>query len=395
MDIAQAARELLRKNRRTTDGHQYTLPSPDSYPYQWLWDSCFHAIALATFEPEAAKAELRALLSKQFENGMLPHMIYWEPSSLHRYEWGLRGTSALTQPPMVAYAAWEVYKRTNDRGFIEEAYPALQRFYQYLISRRDPRDHHLVGIINPDESGEDDSPRFDKVLNVPHDISAADHLRRRLELVDANRACNFDAELCMSRHFWVKDVSFNSILVKNLETLGHIASLLGKRDDENFCMLHLGLIKDAMRERLFADGMFYSSAGQDYELLRVETWAGFAPLFADLYSPEEAESVVHARLSDKETFWSPHGVRTVSRRELSYRPNNGFWRGSVWMAPHWFLYKGLVAYGFAKEAAQIRDASLALIEKSGFREYYNPETGEGYGARDFTWGALVLDMIET
>ncbi|MDP3958307.1 MAG: hypothetical protein Q8Q36_02490 [bacterium] len=393
MDIAREARKLLEENRRVTGDHQYTVPSGDHYPYQWLWDSCFHAIALASFEPEAAKAELRSLFSKQFMNGMLPHMIYWEPGALHKYEWGTAGTSALTQPPMVAYAAWEIYKRTNDRAFIEETYPSLLRFYHYLISERDPRDHHLVGIINPDESGEDDSPRFDAVLNVPPDVSAAEHLRRRLELVEANRACNFDAELCMSRHFWVKDVPFNSILAKNLEIMGHIASLLGNHDDENFCMLHLGLVKDAMRERLFADGMFYSSTGQDYKLLRVETWAGFAPLFADLYKPEEAESVVRERLFDPETFWSPHGVRTVSRREPSYR-SDGFWRGSTWMAPHWFLYKGLVAYGFAKEAAQIRNASAALIEQSGFREHYNPETGEGYGARDFTWGTLILDMIE-
>jgi len=28
----------------------------------------------------------------------------------------------------------------------------------------------------------------------------------------------------------------------------------------------------------------------------------------------------------------------------------------------------------------------------GFREYYNPFTGEGMGARGFTWGGLVLDM---
>lgn len=34
-----------------------------------------------------------------------------------------------------------------------------------------------------------------------------------------------------------------------------------------------------------------------------------------------------------------------------------------------------------------------LIGKSGFREYYNPFTGEGYGAHDFTWSGLVADMM--
>jgi hypothetical protein len=33
-----------------------------------------------------------------------------------------------------------------------------------------------------------------------------------------------------------------------------------------------------------------------------------------------------------------------------------------------------------------------LVEKSGFREYYDPVTGEGHGAREFTWSGLLVDM---
>lgn len=30
-----------------------------------------------------------------------------------------------------------------------------------------------------------------------------------------------------------------------------------------------------------------------------------------------------------------------------------------------------------------------LIERSGFREYYEPFTGQRFGARDFTWSGLL------
>jgi len=394
MSIRDQAFELLAANRRTTDGHMYTVPSPDAYPYQWLWDSCFHAIVLAKSEPEAAMAELRALVSRQFPDGMIPHIIYWVPGNLHRYDWGTNGTSALTQPPMLAYAVWEIYKETHDDAFLAELYPALAKYYEYLIDKRDPHDHHLVGIINPDESGEDNSPRFDAVLHVPADISLHDHLARRLELVDANRTCDFDAELCMKRHFWVKDVPFNAILVENLRILEHIASLLGKEDGEHFCKLNIELVSAAMRERLYKDGIYWSHVAiTEYEPLTVATWAHFAPLFADLYTPGEARALVEGQLFNEDTFWSPFGVRTVSKQEEAYRPD-GYWRGSVWMAPHWFIYKGLMKYGFAEEARVLRDKSIALIEHAGFREYFNPETGEGYGAKDFTWGALVADMMD-
>ncbi len=44
-------------------------------------------------------------------------------------------------------------------------------------------------------------------------------------------------------------------------------------------------------------------------------------------------------------------------------------------------------------ARQIEDRSAALVEQSGFREYYDPLTGEGHGAFDFSWTAVALDML--
>ncbi len=394
MDIVKEARSLLVSNRRVTDGHQYTVPSPGTYPYQWLWDSCFHAIVLASFDPDAAKEELKSLLSKQFPDGMLPHIIFWKPTLTRPYfvAWGKKGTSSITQPPMIAYAAWEIYRRTGDQSFLEEIYQPLLSYYQCIIGTRDPQDHHLAGIINPDESGEDNSPRFDAAIHVPSDVGFFTHIRRRLQLVRDNRTCNFEAAICMSRNFWVKDVPFNSILVKNLQILARIASLLGHQKGDDFAMLHAGLVKTAMRERLLADGVFWSAMDHDYKPIAIATWAHFTPLFADLYTPEEARALVEKHFRNEATFRSAFGIRTVSKQEPAYRPDS-FWRGPVWMAPHWFIHKGLTAYGFFNEAKEILEASTTLIEKNGFREYFSPETGRGYGARDFTWGTLILDMM--
>ncbi len=396
MELREAAYALLRKNRRnTTDGYQYTVPSPHTYPYQWLWDSCFHSIVLAKFDPQAAIAELKALLSRQYPNGLLPHIVFWTPKITRPYNVGWKNNiSAITQPPMVAYAAWEIYRNTNDPAFLKELFPGILAFYKYLIDLRDPHDHHLISIINPDESGEDNSPRFDAPMHVKSDVSFLGHMYARHILLGAHRVCNYDAEKCMAERFWVKDVPFNAILLKNLEILGHIASLLGESEAEHFASLHHGLIKDTMREKLFADGVYWSAAGPEHDQLRVATWAHFVPLFAGLYTKEEAEVLIHTHFNNPETFRSPYGIRTVSKKEPSYR-STGFWRGPIWFAPHWFLFHGLKAYGFDTEASWIRDTSVALIEKNGFREFFSPETGKPYGARDFTWGTLVVDMLDT
>jgi hypothetical protein len=294
---------------------------------------------------------------------------------------------------MLAYAVWEIWRHAPDRAFLEEAYPKLLAHYRYLVEKRDPNQHHLAGIINPEESGEDDSPRFDLPMHVKPDINMYSHFFKRQKLVRQNKRCNFDAAICMSETFWVKDVPFNTVLIKNLERLQRIAKLLGKEDGERFAREHIDLIRAAMRERLFdaKDGVFYSAMDHVYTPLKVATWAHFAPLFAGLYTREEAERVVAEHFHNEATFRAPFGIRTTSKAEAAYRPNR-FWRGPVWLAPHWFIWKGLTAYGFHEEAAWVRERSQTLVEYQGFREYYNPETGRGYGARHFTWGALVLDM---
>ena len=396
MDILHEVRKLLEENRRITDGRQYTVPSGDHYPYQWLWDSCFHAIILAQYDVESAKAEIKSLLSKQFSSGLVPHIIYWSPGILHFFRWGVEGTSSLTQPPMLAYAAWEIHRRSEDSSFLASIFPALIAYYRFLLTERDPHGHHLASIINPDESGEDNSPRFDVPLGVTPAVSLKDHLAKRTELVDRNRECNFDAGNCMRDFFWVKDVLFNTVLVENLRVLAKIAAHLKRAEYESSFKRAAEAVAGAMREHMFEDGVYWSTMGVDFVKLKVATWAHFMPLFAGLYTGEEAKTVVSKHLKNPDTFYAPFGIRTTSMQEMSYRPEaeDFSWRGPAWIGAHWFIYCGLMRYGFAEEAADIREKSKVLLERSGFRECFNPETGKGLGAHNFTWGALVLDMME-
>jgi hypothetical protein len=68
-------------------------------------------------------------------------------------------------------------------------------------------------------------------------------------------------------------------------------------------------------------------------------------------------------------------------------------RGPTWMNTNWYVSRGLRRHGRPDLAAVIEDRSAALVERGGFREYYDPTTGEGFGARDFSWSGLALDML--
>ena len=85
--IAAEARRVLAGNRQTGisgwDGKRYDFvcPSGSTYPFQWLWDSGFHAIALLHVDPELARQEIRCLLQGAQPDGFIPHMLLWEKSA--------------------------------------------------------------------------------------------------------------------------------------------------------------------------------------------------------------------------------------------------------------------------------------------------------------------------
>ncbi len=401
-DLKKTISNLMLSNRRHKERYFYTVPSPESYPYQWLWDSCFHSIILSHFDMSSAKRELLSLFVRQFENGMIPHMIYWQKKTASDFpviEWGKEDTSSITQPPMLAYSVWQIYQKDKSKKFLDQLYPNLTKFYRYFLEYRDFRGNNLISIINPDESGEDNSPRFDVVLGLPPKHNLKENFKKRLELIQRNRECKFNARTCMKNFFWVKDVPFNSILVENLKCLSDIASALGKHEDADLFFDQSKLISAAMRKHMLEDGVFWSLHSKmdivgekiNYKKIKTKTWAIFAPLFAKLYTKSEANKIIKKYLQNEKEFNAPFLVPTVSRSEESFNPD-GFWRGPVWMATNWFIYKGLQKYGYETLAEKIKRSSLNLVIKSGFREQYNPLTGEGYGAKNFTWGGLVIDM---
>jgi len=384
---------VLEANTKTVGDFVYTVPSIETYPYQFLWDSCFHAIAFSYLNPSRGENELLAILREQFENGLIPHMVYWERGELIDIDWGMGDKrSTITQPPMIAYAAWRLYEKNNNTAFLEKIYPNLFHFYKYLITERDPHEKRLIGLINPDESGEDNSPRFDGLLGLPPVHTFKENLEKRIALVEENKKCNFDAPFCMKNFFWVKDVPFNSIMVKNLEVLSTIATKLGRGYDAEYFSRVRDEMIESMRNLMFEDGLFWSTYGENYNKIKVKTWAIFAPLFAGFLSKEEAATLVRKHLMNETEFLSKFPVPTVSMDEPSYSEKD-MWRGPTWIAINWIIYQGLKNYGFSEEMDLIQKSTLELLRESGFREYYNSKTGEGLGAKNFTWGCLALDMM--
>ncbi len=110
-ELATQARKVLRRN----DTGEYPGPSPEQYPHQWSWDSAVIALGLSHLDLERAHAEIRSLLQAQWQDGMLPYMVYAEASADYFPPadfWQTAGlpqagnipSSGITQPPLLATA---------------------------------------------------------------------------------------------------------------------------------------------------------------------------------------------------------------------------------------------------------------------------------------------------
>src|SRR3981189_547108 len=70
--LAAPAAYLLRGN----DLGVMTTAAPLLYPHMWSWDAAFVAVGLAPLSVERAVTELDTLLSAQWRNGMIPHIVF-------------------------------------------------------------------------------------------------------------------------------------------------------------------------------------------------------------------------------------------------------------------------------------------------------------------------------
>jgi glycogen debranching enzyme len=413
--VAAEARRVLAKNRQRGtsewDGRRYDFvcPSGATYPFQWFWDSAFHAIALLHVDPDLAKQEVRCLLQGAQPDGFIPHMLLWEKSA---HEAALREYSitlahpyytATIQPPVVARAVARIFEATGDTAFVREVLPPILRFFRWLKAYRDPDDDSLVAIIQPDESGLDASPKYDHRMGVSGERPAETlpQLQRSMQrLFDAYGPLRSDPARLLALDVFVwEDVMVNVIYADGLRALGGLCRAAGFPDAEAGELdARARRVVHALQEKCWDDraGAFWDLDGWDEERARVLTFSSLFPIVLADLDPSIAKRLVEEHLLNEREFWLPHPIPSVAASEPSFDPTwatRTTWRGPTWINVNWYLYHGLRAHGYTKVASELAERTFAMVAKSGIREFYDPRTGEGQGAVDFGWSCLVLDLI--
>jgi glycogen debranching enzyme len=416
-ELHEEVRRLLIRNVK--DGYSgllgqsycYIAPALKPYPFQWFWDTCFHVVILARLgEYDLAKRNLRSLFAMQEENGFVGHMIFWKQLLPKRrtdvmqarptWEALRPHMSALIQPPLAGIALHTLYEACGDRVYLGEMYARVRRHHEWLAKNRDFDGDGLLTIISPFESGMDWKPSYDPVLGYRQRVTPQRLYTSRLYWkgvsVDlSNFVLRYDLRRIRKRaRFLVKDAGINALYAWDLECMERLAPLAG--DDPAIFTQRRRRVQQSMLELMYdeEDAAFYDLREPGSEKLRVRTPTIFFPLSLKEIDQRVAERVIGAHFDREEAFRAPLPIPSVELRDAAFFAGETpfIWRGPTWAFTNWFLYHALKKRGFHEHAGRLRRALWTAIERSGFREYYNPFTGEGHGAREFTWSGLLIDM---
>ncbi|OWY83450.1 amylo-alpha-1,6-glucosidase [Rhodococcus sp. BUPNP1] len=434
--LAARAAYLLRGNDLGT----MTSAAPKLYPHMWSWDAAFVAVGLAPLSVERAVVELDTLLSAQWKNGMIPHIVFangvdgyfpgparWAVSELAAHAPAQVQTSGITQPPVHAIAVQRILEHSRRHGrstravaeeFLDRRWADLVRWHRWLAHARDLDGNGRIALYHGWESGMDNSPRWDTAYaNVvagpvpPFHREDLEHVAdatqrptdreyaRYLWLLEEMKTARYeDSVLAKAMSFAVEDVFVSAVFSLSCEVLATIGE---EHSRPNADVRELYSWAERFRKGVIATTDPRTGAAKDFDLrsgkwVATDTLAMFAPLLCGGLDRQAERALL--RTFEGPKFCGHPDLRyavppSTSPVSGDFRPRE-YWRGPVWPVMTWLFSWAFARRGWAERANVLRAEGLRQASDGTFAEYYEPFTGDPLGSMQQSWtAAAVLDWL--
>ena len=361
---------------------------PDAWEYPWYaaWDLAFHCVSLAMIDPDFAKEQVLLLLSSfcQHPHGQIP-----------AYEWEFGDTN----PPVHAWATWQVYqldrqaKGHGDADFLKAAYRSITLDVMWWLNQKDDKNRGVFGggFLGMDNIGVFDRdqplPTGGNLAQIDGTSWMATLVLQMLEItvelarIDTGYDRMFgrwvwDGWLIASAiekgagniSFWNERTNFYHDVIELPDGSAHSLEVFSMQSMVPlFASIAIplsaeGELKD-ISERM---NVLLAAYGGPAVSLRANGGDNTHLLIA-LVNEDRLTSILE-RLFDPDQFFSPYGVRSLSKDhrdhpytyhangqayEVAYMPaessnrmfgGNSNWRGPIWFPMNFFLLQSLNAY---------------------------------------------------
>lgn len=400
-DLDAEARAILKGN----DRGGYTVPTAGLYPYQWNWDSVFAAMGFAEHDMDRAWTEIETLLSGQWPNGMVPHILFHkvDPSYFPGPDiWGGVGpmpSSGISQPPIAAtFVRWLLEKDAAFEDRARAIVPRLIDWHRWFMTWRN--EGGAIVVTHPWETGRDNCPDWDETFAAIEPLGIEDYYRRDtrhvveeerprrwdydryLYLVKLGADCGWDeAHLRGVTPFRVADPTMTFTLLRSTRDLVALAKRFGIATDE---------ITGWIGEMEIGSERIWNEEAGTYDCLDIRSGkhtgvvsnASFLTWYAGVGDDRMLDQ--YDRIAGLTRYFVP----STDPEHPAYEPKR-YWRGPVWAMMNMLIATGLREAGHEARAEALRENTRDLIAENGFAEYFDPRDGAAAGGRNFTWTAAV------
>lgn len=334
----------------------------------WAWDSWKHAAALAQYDTHLAKEQIRAMYDFQTHAGFIADCVYRDTTiERHNYR--------NTKPPLSAWAVWKVFEQDQDEKFVQELYPQIVKQHNWWYAHRDHDEDGICEYGSTDgsliaakwESGMDNAVRFDSSQMVQNGPGA----------FSLNQ----------------ESVDLNAYLFAEKQHLKQMATVLGKTSEAAEFQREADALKKKIQTQFYDanTNWFYDTTLDGERHILAMGCEGWLPLWAKVATSEQAEGVKN-NMMNPAYFNTAVPFQTLSAAHPKFNPDGGYWRGPNWLDQSYFGVMGLHNYGHHQAAYEatyklFHNADGALLKGNSIRENYQPMTGAGLEAENFSWSA--------
>jgi hypothetical protein len=346
----------------------FSVSGPNFCPY-FCWDSFFSALLTSLDNPAMARQTVRAILSGQTSEGLVPNYCHW----------GQGASPDRSQPPVGSMCIWKINQRWPDVDFLREVYPKLVVWHAWWMKARNAKNDGLLewgsstgGLQNAQyETGWDDTPQFEGVPGLKM----------------AGTTMNaYAVDLCS---LWAMDAHY----------LALIADAIGKPDDAKAYRQEESDMNARINAKLWNEklGIYCSrfwdkDDGTPGDFLTRLTPANFYPLISGAPDSARAQRVL-AVMTDPTQFWGEWILPTVSRRDPLFLGQT-YWHGTIWGPVNYLVFQGVKRYASPDVEAAYAQKSVHLFMDNWLADGFCGENfmsidGSVGGNHNYTWGALL------